>query len=176
MPTDLERAVQEAARLETPGDALMHPEWIDGKRLWIEPDVKDLCDRIQDGCSCGCGWEGDPRMAVYQSGDGRWEIKRLSPCRDADCEFCSGRGEHYFTIGRSRPGLRFDHRVIEGLVLYDTRRGFSIKRHIEQTDDEIERRTDAEFDEVAGDASDKLAFAFSRNTNDPSKAPKTHIV
>src|SRR5690606_13484044 len=73
---------------------IAHPEWVDGRRLWLDPEVRDVVTRLRDGDPTR-GWEGDPRLALYFiPGSRQWELMRL----EADGE--------YRTVARSKPGAR----------------------------------------------------------------------
>ena len=95
---------------------LAHPEWVDGKRLWTDPGIRSIVDKLHNG-DPALGWEGDPRLALYfepepGSDEGRWVLYRM---------------EHdnvMRPIMRSRPGMELDERMILHLMAHDTRRGF----------------------------------------------------
>ena len=93
---------------ETAARGLVHPEWVAGRRLWIDPVMQDLIDKIRFG-DPGRGWAGDDQLGVFatETDDGIvWEILR-------------NENGGYSTVARSRPGVVFDERVIDGLVARD---------------------------------------------------------
>jgi hypothetical protein len=116
-------------REETP-TGLIHPEWVGGRRLWVDTL---LIDKLHYGDPVR-GWEGDLRLAVYwNEPELRWELWRL----EADGE--------YRIIARSLPGIPFDERVIDSLIAWDRRRRpVSLHDEIattnERRDAEIEQR------------------------------------
>lgn len=90
---------------------LVHPPQVNGRGLWTSPEVERIVDKLQNGDPT-LGWEGDPRLALYVTEDGRWSVERY----EADGE--------YRTVCVSRPGLHLDERLIKRLVKHDQRRGF----------------------------------------------------
>lgn len=70
----------------------------------------EIVDKLNHG-DPALGWEGDPRLALYQEGD-VWVLYRL----EADGELRP--------VMRSKPGLPLDERIIIRLVEQDQRRGF----------------------------------------------------
>ena len=91
---------------------VMHPEYRGNKRLWVDPEVQDIVDRLHNG-DATLGWEGDPRLALYlvNTPEGQtWELSRL----EADGE--------YRTVCRSRPNLSLDLSLIRHLVAHDLRK------------------------------------------------------
>ena len=97
---------------------LVHPSFIDGRSLWIEPDVARVLDRIQNGDPVK-GWEGDPRLAVYyEPQEKRWELWRLE------------NDGQYRLFCRSKPGAQFDESIIDALIAHATRRGFNPRQHV----------------------------------------------
>ena len=88
-------------RLATLG-GLAHPEWVAGRRLWLDPVMADIIDKIRDGDPTR-GWEGDPQLAVFSQDtpEGmRWELMRLEDDNE------------YRLVARSKPGVVFDERII----------------------------------------------------------------
>jgi hypothetical protein len=89
---------------------LSHPEWVAGRRLWIDGAMREVIRKIQCGDPVR-GWEGDPYLAVYwDQPNARWELWRE--------EFD---GEHR-KVCQSAPGVPFDERLIDELVSWDQRR------------------------------------------------------
>lgn len=94
-------------REDTP-QSLLHPEWVGGRRLWMESAMTSLIDKLHYGDPVR-GWEGDPRLAVYWSPP-CWEIMRL---------------EHdgqYRLVCKSKANVPFDERLIDALVAHDRNR------------------------------------------------------
>jgi hypothetical protein len=90
--------------------AAVHPEWVNGRRLWMDTPMRDLIAKIRFGDPIK-GWEGDDRLDVYWNGiDERFELWRLED--DAQ----------YRLVARSGEGVGFDDRVIDALVGMDNRR------------------------------------------------------
>jgi hypothetical protein len=99
---------------------LAHPEWVGGRRLWMDGAMREVIRKIQCGDPVR-GWEGDPNLAVYwDQPNERWELWRL----EDDGE--------YRKVCQSTPGIPFDERVIDGLVSWDQRRR-KIDLHAEVT-------------------------------------------
>ena len=94
-------------REDTP-TSLLHPEWVGGRRLWMESAMSSLIDKLHHGDPVR-GWEGDPRLAVYWNPP-CWEIMRL----EADGQ--------YRMVCRSGAGVPFDERLIDALVAHDRQR------------------------------------------------------
>lgn len=112
-----------------------HPEWVEGRRLWLDAAMKDVIHKLHHG-SPEKGWEGDPRLEVYFNAiEQRWELMRLEDDNE------------YRMVCRSQPGVPFDERLIEHLVAHDRRR-FTKSLHDqiveknEKVDREIRRRND----------------------------------
>lgn len=131
--------------------SLVHPEFIDGRSLWIEPDVAGILDRIQNGDPTK-GWEGDPRLALYyEPSEKRWELWRF----EVDGE--------YRLVCRSKPGVRFNETVIDALVAHDTRRGFDPHKHIVTVNEGINRKRSADMSEyVAEHVAPALQFGLRK--------------
>jgi hypothetical protein len=92
------------------GGSLHHPEWVAGRRLWMDSAMRDLIHKIHHGDPVK-GWEGDPMLAVYYDGsERRWELWRFEDD-----------GEYRMTM-RSAPDAVFDDRVIDVLLERDRRR------------------------------------------------------
>jgi hypothetical protein len=120
---------------------VLHPEWVDGKRLWIDPLMQDVIDRVRFGDGL-LGWEGDERLAVYAvpEADGRetaWQIMRL----DED--------EQLRHVATTKPGEPFDDRIIMWLIAHDRRRkpdnwdiGLEVEQRNEAVDADKARRAD----------------------------------
>lgn len=114
---------------------LVHPEFVDGRQLWIEPDVAGVLHRLHYGDPTK-GWEGDPRLAVYYDPRAKvWELTRY----EADGQ--------YRLVARSKPGVRFNESLIDALVARDVRRGFDPHKHIVSVNEGINRKRSAQMQE-----------------------------
>lgn len=136
-------------REETP-KSLLHPEWVGGRRLWMESAMTALIDKLHYGDPVR-GWEGDPRLAVYWAPP-VWEIMRL---------------EHdgqYRLVCRSKPGVPFDERLIDALVANDRQRAtVGLYERIEAHNDRVEARHRAALNErLAEDVAPRLRHAIGR--------------
>lgn len=98
--------IDRGPREDTPA-ALVHPEWVNGRRLWFEPAVAETIRKLHEGDPLR-GWAGDPRLAVYWAGT--WELWRL----EHDGE--------YRIVWRGDPGTPLDERIIDVLIEWDRRR------------------------------------------------------
>lgn len=133
--------------------AITHPEWVNGRRLWMDTPMRELIDRMRFGDPVK-GWEGDSRLELYFNGtEERFEVWRLEDD-----------GEYRF-VCRSAPGVPFDDRIIDALISWDGRRR---AQPIEQTVIEHNTRRDAETaarrDEwVAEEAAPRLHHAFRKD-------------
>ena len=139
--------------MTNPEPAFAHPEWVAGRRLWMDSPMRDLIDRIQRGDPVK-GWEGDARLDVYFNGiDERFELWR----REDD--------EQYRLVARSAPGIAFDERVIDALIGMDTRRrqkslAQEVIDHNTAVADQREARTD---EWVREEMAPRLHHAFGKD-------------
>jgi hypothetical protein len=102
-------------------NGLIHPEWVNGRRLWIDTPMRDLIDRVRFGDPVK-GWEGDDRLGVYwDEPRRRFELWRLED------------DGQYRLVCRSAPDMAFDERIIDALLAWDRQRR-SIPLHDEITD------------------------------------------
>lgn len=77
-----------------------HPTYQNGKRLWMDPEVQEITDKLRFGDPT-LGWEGDARFAIYMDGKtNRWEVQHIDD-----------RGTRY-VVCRSKPGAHLDERLI----------------------------------------------------------------
>lgn len=81
-----------------------------GAPLLLDPEVQEMVDVLHNGYP-PLGWEGDERLGLYHTEEGRWELDRL--CEDGVLR----------TVCRSAVGQRLDMRLILMLVEHDARRG-----------------------------------------------------
>jgi hypothetical protein len=135
--------------------AIIHPEWVDGRRLWIDGPMQDLIDKLHYGDSAK-GWEGDPALAVYFHPEHRrWELWRLEH---------TGRLE---LVARSKPDIPFHDGIIDQLMLRDQKYN-TIDRHAEATafneavDAEKQRKYD---DFVTEEAAPRLVHAVRKDSD-----------
>jgi hypothetical protein len=133
-------------REDTPR-SLLHPEWVGGRRLWMESAMVSLIDKLHHGDPVR-GWEGDPRLAVYWNPP-VWEVMRL----EADGQ--------YRMVCRSKPGVPFDERLIDALVAHDRQRGFQLHAGIVDNNERIKAEHRAALDErVVEDIGPRLRHAL----------------
>ena len=89
---------------------IAHPEYIDGRRLWVDPLMQDIIDKLHHGDGTK-GWSGDPMLSVrFEPVEKRWELWRLE---DDGVERM---------VCQSKPGIPFDERLLDHLVAHDRRR------------------------------------------------------
>jgi hypothetical protein len=135
---------------ETSPVGLLHPEWVNGRRLWMDSAMSGLIDKLHHGDPVR-GWAGDPRLAVYWAPP-CWELWRL----EHD-------GEYRLTW-RGAPGTPFDERLIDMLVAADRyRRTRSLHDEIVERNDRRDAQAQADWDSyVAEEAAPRLAKALRR--------------
>lgn len=97
---------------------LVLPEVYQGMQRWDAPEVAEIVDMLHNGYP-PLGWEGDPRLALYQQGEA-WMLYRLEH---------DGRLQ---AICRSKPNTHLDVRLIKMLVDHDQRRGFDPVAFVEK--------------------------------------------
>jgi hypothetical protein len=119
---------------------LSHPEWVNGRRLWMDTPMHDLINRIRFGDPVK-GWEGDERLNVFWDGDDeRFELWRLED------------DGQYRLVCRSGPGIPFDDRVIDALLAWDrNRRTISLHDEIVTTNQRVEADNARRRDEWAAE-------------------------
>lgn len=130
-----------------------HPEWVNGRRLWMDTPMRDLIARIRFGDPVK-GWEGDDRLGVYWDGnDERFELWR----HEDD-------GQYRF-VCRSGPGVAFDERIIDALLSWDrNRRGVSLHDEIVTNNERVTAANDRRRDEwLAEDMAPRLRHAFRQD-------------
>jgi len=129
---------------------LAHPEWVAGRRLWMDTPMRDLIHRVRHGDPVK-GWEGDDRLGLYWNGpDERFELWRLEDD-----------GQYRF-VCRSGPGVGFDERVIDALIGMDRqRRRVSVHDEIVANNTAVEAANEAQMNEwVAEEMAPRLHHAF----------------
>jgi len=143
--------------IETPTAGIAHPEWVGGRRLWLDPALKDVIDKIHHGDPVK-GWEGDPRLAVYALPTPVglvWELVRLED------------DEQYRHVHYTEPNQPLDDRIIDWLLANDARRrpnGYNLAAEIEKANDALDRERDAKRDEwVAEEIAPRLRHALRKD-------------
>lgn len=142
-----------ARALTTSG--LFHPEWVAGRRLWMDTVMRDLIHKIHHGDPVK-GWEGDENLAVYYNEpESRWELWRLEDD-----------GEYRF-VCRSQPHATFDDRIIDALLGWDRRRrSRSLHDEIVAHNDKVEAAEDAETDlALTEEVGPRLRHAFRKEAD-----------
>lgn len=122
---------------------LVHPEWVDGRKLWIAPEVQEVIDWMHYGYA-PLGWEGDPALALYLGEKNEWVVNRYE------------KGE-YHTVCKSKPGVELNLSLIMGLVDMDTRR-----KSAEKILDQINAHNDALQARISGAAHEKMCDAMEK--------------
>jgi len=130
---------------------LVHPEWVHGRRLWLDGGMTELIRKLHFGDPTR-GWEGDERLAVYWNPP-RWEVWRM----EAD--------NQYRMVCRSTPGTPFDERLIDALVAHDRQRHGAdfLADRIEANNNAVDARRQAEQRErIAEDVAPRLQHALRK--------------
>jgi hypothetical protein len=131
---------------------LLHPEWVAGRRLWMDTLMRDLIHKLHYGDPVK-GWEGDPNLAVYWNApEERWEVWRL----EDDGE--------YRIVCRSLPGVVFNDKLIDNLLAWDRRRrSIALHEEIERTNERLDADTARRRDEWASEeVAPRLRHALRR--------------
>ena len=139
--------------MSDPQSALVHPEWVAGRRLWMDTPMRDLIHRMRFGDPVK-GWEGDDRLDLYwNQPERRFEIWRLED------------DEQYRIVCRSDPGAAFDERVLDALIAWDGhRRRRSIVEEVIEHNTNLDAQLDAAREEwVAEDLAPRLQHAFHKD-------------
>lgn len=129
---------------------ILHPQNLDGRAIWLDPEVQDLVDRLHLGDPT-IGWEGDPRLAIYRGPGRTWELWRLE-----------NDGE-YRMVCKSRPGLGLDNRLIVRLVQHDARRGFDPKKAVDANNAKVDKERNSAIHDKKLAAADKLRWALIKD-------------
>jgi len=132
---------------------LSHPQWVAGRRLWIDGGMQDLIHKLHHGDPT-IGWEGDERLAVYFNDDTKcWEVMRLED------------DNVYRLVARSKPGVQFDDRFIVLLCETDRqRRRQSLHDEIVANNEAVDRARQAETDTfIAEEAAPRLRHAILKD-------------
>lgn len=130
---------------------IQHPEWVDGRRLWLDPEVKQIVDWLENGYP-PLGWEGDAALALFLGDKGEWVLNRYE----------NGR---YRTVCRCKPGVALDARLIMFLVEHDLRRkdGESQLDEIEKYNDKLEQDRNNQLESNAADKLEKLYWGLGKD-------------
>lgn len=130
-----------------------HPqEMPSGAAVLVDPLAMDqLLDRLQGGDPTA-GWAGDPRLSLaYHRPSQRWELWRLE---------ATGQ---YSIVSCSRPGYGFPPNLIANLVYRDTRRGYDVKRDVDDHNDALNTTKETAQGDKLAEMSDRLARALRRD-------------
>lgn len=133
--------------------AITHPEWVHGRRLWMDTPMRDLIARVRFGDPVK-GWEGDPRLELYFNGaEERFELWRLED------------DEQYRFVCRGAVGMAFDDRIIDALIGWDgRRRTVELDEQVKANNVRLDDERDARLDEwVAEEAAPRLRSAFRKD-------------
>ncbi len=129
---------------------LVHPEWVNGRRLWMDGAMTELIRKLHEGDPVR-GWEGDPRLAVYWAPPS-WELWRL----ETDGE--------YRIVWRGKPGTPFDERIIDMLLAWDRhRRTVPLHDEITANNERVDAEREADLNEyVAEEVAPRLAYGLHK--------------
>jgi hypothetical protein len=144
--------------LDNTAGGIVHPQVVNGRNLWVAPEVQDIIDRLQNG-DPSRGWEGDPALALYMGEGGRWVLNRYEA------------GE-YHTVCLSRPNLPLDVRLIDHLVAHDTRRrtAEAIRQEVEKHNEYNVESKNAEAHLRAVDALEQVYFHVAKAAGEVTAA------
>lgn len=129
---------------------ITHPEMLDGRRIWLDPEVRSLIDRLHFG-DATLGWAGDERLALYRTEDKRWELWRL----ESDGE--------YRRVARSAPGQALDNRLIMHLVAHDMRKGYDPHLSLSLHNSRLEKSRDEAAAAAASEALERVYYGARRD-------------
>ena len=135
---------------ENTAGRITHPETVDGRHIWLDPEVEDMIHKLHYG-DATLGWEGDPALALYRTEDSRWELWRLE-----------NDGE-YRRFCRSKPGAKLDNRLIMELVAHDARRGYNPHTALTQHNERLERERDQRAQEKVAASLEKVYWGLKRD-------------
>lgn len=125
---------------------IVHPAVIDGRTLWVSPEIEDMIHKLHHGDPT-LGWEGDPRLALYRVND-RWVLYRLE------------HDNEYRVVCVSAAEQRLDERLIQRLVEHDHRRGFDPVAVAAQ---EYDRQADPAGEERLAEAMEKVVYGLRKD-------------
>jgi len=135
---------------ENTAGRIAHPETVDGRQIWLDPEVEDMIHKLHYG-DATMGWEGDPALALYRTLDGRWELWRLE-----------NDGE-YRRFCRSAPGAKLDNRLIMELVAHDARRGYNPHTALVAHNERLERERERKDQERTSETLQKVYHALGKD-------------
>lgn len=133
---------------------LIHPETLPtGQGLWVAEEVKEVIHLLHNGYS-PLGWEGDPMLALYRTGDDRWELWRHEEQSH----------DQMVLVMRSKPGAHLNAaEIILMLVTHDHRRGYDPIQDVIDANTAIEREAERKLDETVSDAADRVAHGLLKD-------------
>lgn len=132
---------------------LSHPEWVNGRRLWMDGPMRDLIHKVRHGDPVK-GWEGDDRLNVWwNQPERRFELWRLEDD-----------GAYRF-VCRSGPDQPFDDRIVDALLAWDRqRRTRSLHDEIVTHNDAVQTANEARLDEwTSEEIAPRLRHAISKD-------------
>lgn len=129
--------------------ALTLPTVQNGRGLWLDPEVQSIVDMLHNGVPA-LGWEGDERLALYRTEDGRWELWRLEDDGEMRC------------VCRSRPGMRLDETLIMRLVEHDSRKR-DVMADLIRDNDALEDRRQKEAIDALMEPMDKVLWGVVKD-------------
>ena len=137
---------------------LIHPQFVNGRQLWLDTGMDDLIDKIQNGDPV-LGWEGDERLAVYACPTPAGMVFELWRLEE---------DEQYRHVMHTQPGDPFDHHVIHWLVMHDKRRkpkSWSLDDEIKAHNLALDAQRDAERSEwVQEEIGPRLLHAIRKDS------------
>lgn len=116
----------------------------------LDPEVQEIVGYLHNGYPT-LGWEGDERLALYHTKDGRWELDRL------------GEDGVLRTICRSRPGLPLNVGLIEHLVRHDARRGHDAAGDVIEHNVALQNRKDRDAVDALLEPMDKVMWGIVKD-------------
>lgn len=131
-----------------PGE-LMHPEFINGKRVWLDPSVAEINRLMQEGDPT-LGWPGDPRLVLVTYGEGRgrrWGVERF---QNGD----------YVPVCQSKPGERLDRGLIVFLRDHAVELGYDVVAESDKANAAIEKAAKEAMEEATTEAASRLYHLF----------------
>lgn len=133
--------------------SIYHPEWVNGRRLWMGSEMHDLIHRLHFGDPT-IGWEGDERLAVYWDAiERRWFLERLED------------DGVYRVVCKSPVDGVFDERILWDLCQWDRqRRKESIHDEIMRQNERVENeRMGKHIEYLNEEAVPRLAAAMKKD-------------
>lgn len=121
-----------------------------GRPVMLDPAVQDMVDLLHNGYP-PLGWEGDERLGLYHTADGRWELDRL------------GEDGVMRTVCRSKSGQKLDLGLIRMLVQHDARRGYDAAEEVIRHNDDLTDRRTKEAEEALMEPMDKVLWGVKKD-------------